>query len=376
MLSSNNKTLFGEWSSEKTILVATWRFLILITSLAGNVTILTVVTRYHAIKLGQVTTTFIGHLAASDLGLALFVMTPVLGLSLVPDSRVNHFLCSAVCFTCIVFISSSMLLVCLFNISKIATIVFPLRSRAWTSRSAHVVVALSWAWCGLSAISYVNMGGETVYYDYRIRCCMVTTNSEGYKWFSVFKTLVGVGVPGILIILSTLWLLSFSQRQAKTHGRSSLQFQSAVTAISIATTYCLSYVPFFIYQSLLYFTLGQKQFYTTPSLLTEETTMVVVVEYDKFGTPMSGFIYTDFYLMACLLTFLNTGVNFFIYLASITSFRQFIVRRLERVWWGRSDRVPLSARQDLLSRRRVVTFSFHGIGDTATDICFSSGVLH
>ena len=372
MLSSNNKTLFGDWSPEKTVLVATWRFLILMISLAGNITILIAVTRYHAIKLGQVATTFIGHLAASDLGLAVFVMLPVLGLSLLSDDRVNDYLCSAVCFSCILFISSSMLLVCMFNISKIATIVFPLRSRAWTPRTAHIVVVLSWIWCGVSAVSYVQMGGETVYYDYRIRCCMVTTNSEGYRWFRIFKTLLGVGAPGVLIILSTLWLLNFSQRQAKTHGRSSLQFQSAVTAISIATTYCLSYVPFFVYQSLLFLTLGRKEFNKVPSNDVTQK-QLVVVEYDKLGTPMSGFFYTDFYLMSCLLTFLNTGVNFFIYLASITSFRQFIVKKLTTVWWGRSGRVPLSARQDLLNRRRVVTFSFHGVVDT--EICFNSAVL-
>lgn len=363
MLPSNNKTLFGEWSTERTVLVVVWRSTILLISLGGNITILVVVTKHRVINLGPVITTFIGHLAVSDLGVTFFGIAPVLSFSLVPDVSVNDLLCTAVCFTISVFISGSVLLVCALQVCKLATLKFPLRSRTWTAGFAHTVVGISWTWCCFSVLSYMELDGETVYFDYRIKTCMMTTVSAKMKWFRVAGLFVGIGLPGLLVVVSTFWLLKIAQTQARAHHRNSLQFQSAVTAVAIATAYCLSYLPFFIYLTVSHFTVHYKQF---TRLKLKDRHQLVLVEYDRSGEAMTGIFYNDFFLIACLFTFLNTGSNFFIYLASITSFRQFVVRKLYAAI-GRDQPVPLSARQGLLARRRGQiregTVSFSGVLD-------------
>ena len=370
MIAANNKTLFGDWGAERTALVIAWRGTILVLSLVGNITIMFAVTKYHAIKLGRITTSFIGHLAVSDLGLTLFGILPVLTFSLVTASGsdyINGVTCAAVCFTCTLFISSSVLLVCMLNLCKLATMLFPLRSRGWSANLAHISAGISWGWSSLSAVYYVGINSETVYYDHRIGCCMVTTVSPKQKWFRITKLFVGIGLPGVLVILTTLRLLHFAQRQARTHMRNSLQFQSAVTAISIAFAYCLSYLPFFAYLTITYFMVDNKQFdIILPEKGLGERTMII--EYDKSGQPMNGFFYKDFYLLACLFTFLNSGINFFIYVASITSFRQFVQRKLCLLFLGKSDAVPLSARQNLLRRDLEKALSFNGVLGQDVDV--------
>ena len=332
MIAANNKTLFGDWSVERTVFVIGWRGTILIFSLVGNITIMLANTKYHAIKLGRITTSFIGHLAVSDLGLTVFGIAPIITFSLISEvgngsEIIDGVICAAVCFACTLFISSIVILVCMLNLCKLATILFPLRSRGWSARLAHITAGISWGWSSFSAVYYVGINSETVYYDYRIGCCMVRTVSPKQKWFRVVKLFVGNGLPVVLVILTTLRLLHFAQLQARTRMRQSLQFQSVVTAISIAFSYCLSYIPIFAYLTITYFMAGNKQFdIIHPEKEFDERN--IIVEYDKFGQPMDGFFYKDFYLLACLLTFLNPGINFFIYMASITSFRQFIQQRL------------------------------------------------
>ena len=351
MVPTNNKTMFGDWSLEKTVLVTLWRSVVLVVSLVGNTTIMLAINKYHAIKLGKITTTFIGHLAASDLGVTLFCIGPVLTLSLVKDTSVSDLACLVECFTCTFLISSSVMLVCMLNICKLATIHFPLRSRAWTPRTAHALAGISWAWCCLSTLSYLELDGRTVYYDYRLRCCMVTTVTKTRKWLRVVKLFVGIGMPGILVILTTLRILHFAQLQARSHSRASLQFQSAMTAVSIAITYCLSYTPFFIYLTIGFFTVSYNEVFSIRSEKTGAIEQLIIVEYDKSGAPMSGFLYKDFYLVASLFTFLHTGANFFIYMASITSFRVFILRRVALFLCRRSATMRLFAVQGFLQRR-------------------------
>ena len=331
MLPENNRILFGDWSSVRTFLVFTWRCTILVASLLGNTVIMIAIAKHQAIRLGQVTTTLISHITVSDLCLAVFGIGPMLIFTLMGGSGSAELLCMVSCCALGLFITSSLQLVCVLNVCKLVIVQFPLRCQVWKGRFAHFVASVPWAWSVLTVFISMGFNGGTIYFDHRIRSCMFVTKSESLRWFRLVAIVFSMGIPGVLIMISTAWLLYIAHQQAKIHNRNSLQIQSIVTAIAVAIAYCLSNFPFSVSFVYNVFLVSDSRFeLSSPTLNNGTAQRTMLVEYDASQSPVSSFMYNYFYLISCLLTLLNSAVNFFIYKASITSFRKCVEEKITR----------------------------------------------
>ena len=329
MLPENDRILFGDWCWVRTLLVFTWRCTILVASLFGNIVIMIATVKHQAIRLGQVTTTLICHLTVSSLCLSVFGITPMLMFTLMGDPGSADLLCMVSCYALTLFILSNLQMVCVLNICKLVIVQFPLRCKfLWSRRFGHCMACVSWGLSFLASFVFTGFNGRDIYFDHRIRSCMFSTISESDRWFRLVTLSFSMGIPGVLIMFSSVCLFYrvLEHRGANITNRTYLQIQSIVTIIAIAIAYCLSHLAFLV--SLIYnaYLVSDSQLELhSPRMSNGTGRRTVLVEYNYDSqSPVSSFMYNYFYFISCMLTLLNSSVNFFIYKAYITSFRKYV----------------------------------------------------
>jgi hypothetical protein len=342
----NNKTLFGEWSDLKRGGVMTWGMTFLMLSLAGN-TIILILSRCKAIKHSKVTVTLIEHIAGSDLGVTLVGILPDVVTKFAFDWQKAPWLCLARFVGHGMFVSSSTYLVCALNVCKLLSLLFPLRSRLWTKRFANALAVTIWVFSIVTsgAILAVAMLFNEMILDHRTNMCMYKVTTPPMALVGITQTTLQWTIPDIVVMVSSVWILIIARHKARKLRR--WRWQSVAPVLMIAAVFCISYLPLTCMFTVLNFVLVKGKAVIETVNETKET-VYVYVEYDRAGQPMSGFLYSELYLLLCMLTYLNSVANIFIYTVSMASFNDGMRRILGKkvLGWHIATRNSVSAISD------------------------------
>ena len=323
MIPANNETLFGDWSAQKRGGATTWGVLTLLLSLAGNSIILLASIRHKAVQQSKMTVTLIEHVAGSDLGIAIFGILPDVVTLFAFDWRVVEWFCVARFGLQTVFVASSTYLVCALNVCKLFSLKFPLRSRLWTKRFANSLVISIWTFCLVAsgAITATVMKFEEMIFDYRINMCMYKVTTNPMKLVGIIQTMLQWTIPNIVVLSSSIWILVIAKRKARMVKR--WRWRSVLTILLIAAVYCVSYLPLSSWFTTVNFVLVKGKA-TIETVNKADETVLVYVEYDMKGDPLSNFGYSTLFLLLVMLTYLGSVANIFIYYVSMTSFQNAI----------------------------------------------------
>ena len=329
MIATNNKTLYmlgGKNDFEKAALY-TYSTFYLLAALAGNSVILLATSRrYEAIKLDRVTVTIIQHIAFCDVGNVFFSYIPGFISFIYGRWVLGRVLCWVRVYIGALFALTGSLLVCGLNVSKLSILLNPLGTRhvPTTTAKCHLVVGFLWLVSAIWPVSQLVVEPVNFYFDYRIMICMYAYSASVWKWLGPLCLTVVIILPSIIAIFTTLWILVIARKQVSKRNKQykeSLQWQSILTVVLIATVYCVSFLPHAVYYI---FSLADPNFIAKKEFLPLASGEVLFQEYGVDGLPMQGFVYDRFSSFGNFMLTINNFSNFFVYYFSIASFRKFL----------------------------------------------------
>ncbi|KAL5261484.1 hypothetical protein ACHWQZ_G007261 [Mnemiopsis leidyi] len=284
---------------------ATYFILIITLSLIGDTLILIASSsKYKAIQLHKVIVTIMQHMAVCDILTALAALYgPV---AMIADGEV---LGKVACYlsTFIVYLSfpTSFLLISAITTTKMWLVKYPLHCSGWSTRRSHVICVACWLFAATVDVAMVIVDKDDISFKYKGYKCDYHFSARIWKWLRPVLTIFTSLLPSIVAVIATLMLLLEARKVAK-RGRGTLRWQGMTTVILTAVFYCLSIFPFSVY------------LIAGPHVTQEPT----------------GWFHLQFYRCAWSILILSVVSNFYIYLLTVTSFRDFVLRRFPKATLG------------------------------------------
>ena len=297
----SNKTRYGLESAAQRYTWAGYYLFVILSSLTGDTTILVGFIMYRAIKLHAVIVTIIQHIAVCDL---LTIATQVLPyfVTLLADEWVlGEVFCRVVGYLPFFVNSASVLLICTMTISKLLLLKYPLRIGATSSKKAHIVCVACWGISLVLPVLMLAVDMDDVYFSYVIYTCGYDFSSHIWNYPNLLLGLLLFILPTFLIVATSVHLLVIA-KQVASRRREGLKWQGIITTVLTATVFCLSLLPWFVMMLM-----KDTDYWSNWDLVTTLT----------------------FVRTALSLLYLNTMCNFYIYCLTVTSFRNFVVSRLQ-----------------------------------------------
>jgi len=126
-------------------ILITWCITALLMNLTGNTIILLATTRCRArsFRLDRVSVLLIQNIAVSDVLMAVFGILPTLSSLITNKWPFGTLLCYMFHYIKVVATVSSVLLICAMHLSKLHTLFYPLHASGRSSRSAHLICAVT-----------------------------------------------------------------------------------------------------------------------------------------------------------------------------------------------------------------------------------------
>ena len=285
---------------------AGWYIFLSFTSLIGDTIILIASIRHNAIKLHEVMVAFIQHIAVTDLIAAVTWLLPV-AVSLLENKWVfGAVICYLHAPIWAIGYQAARLLICGMTTSKLLMLRYPLRSVSWSAGQVHKLCAGVWL---LSCILCISLHGlkypKEMSFDFRPYNCAYDDGSRvqfTIMW-PIISTTFGL-IPSLVIVLTGGMILGLAGRVAR-QARQGLRWQGILTVVLTAAFYVISYLPRAVYHIAVPFV---KKSPTTPHPF-----MVICNRWS--------------------LLFLSVNIvsNFFIYCLAVSSFRDFLRKRFQRL---------------------------------------------
>ena len=303
-----NSTAYSLKSDAERLSWAAWLLLVFFISVMGNTTILIASIKYKAIKLHKVVVTFIQHIAVCDLMITLGLSTTQ-SINLFANRRIfNGILCYARAHLSPFCISVSLFLICGMTVSKLLLVKFPLKSRVWTAKHAHVLCALLWTASLYSPVMALTVDMGDVFWDSRLYTCFLAFSASSWKLLLPVSVGLLVLLPTLLTIGASAALIQhllYARAVARRTG-STVRWQGVVTVVLTATVYCVSFFPISLYLAVRSHVEDKERF----------------IGLFRFGDAMK---------------YSNTMANVFIYALAATSFRDFLKDR-SKLWVSHTHR--------------------------------------
>ena len=324
MFPQSNQSLkaLGMYTDLDKYLWIMWLMGILVVSVVGNSIVLIGSIKYKAIHLDKVTTVLIDYTAVSDLGLTATVV-PTL-VSLVADSMLyGQTVCGLLRWVNGLFVRSSCFLVTALNCSKLASLLWPFDAGAWSARKGHVIAIIVWATAGIllgfHAFAAYLFTTKTIFVPATIRCIPIIPREAATTWLLLnVEALLSRLLPLIAILSSTTWFLVILYRRFRNAKRIRAarcsnfnglnanriratrcsNFHGVITVVSISVIFILSYAP--QYTLIVY------------TVLTAGDTEKKSQSFLRVLRSFQNIVY------------INSTSNFFIYLASVRRFHEFV----------------------------------------------------
>ena len=304
----------------------TWSLLTLLLGLAGNIVILLATTRYRALRLDKIINILIKNIAVSDLGTIIFAVLPSL-ISLIQKKwlfgKVSCYVCH---YAQLPIFTSSVLLICALQISKLHTLIYPLHFHVRSNRFAHKVIAIIWLLSAILPTVQFLVDKADIIFDTIIYRCKYSFSSP--VWGRLLPPLMMIlfVIPNLIVIGTTISLLVVLK---KARGRTSKN--GVLTSLYVGGIYLLSSLPVTLY-SFLY-----KNF---EHIMSPE---------------LRRFFEYHVFIFAFYVMFLNVMSNFFVYFVSLDSFNK-LVKRIVFLWiwkipcFRRENRWPVTLKLRALRR--------------------------
>ena len=280
---------------------AMWLLAIFLVSVSGNMIILLASIKYNAFKLHTVIVTIIQHIAVCDLILS-FVSILTQSVSLMADGWIfGTILCYVKVYCNFGVSTASRLLICGMTVSKLLMIKYPIQSKTWSAKNAHVTCAGLWVLsCCVPAVFLIVDKNDIRISDSQYTCDY-RSSSTIWKMLRPIVTGIFVVIPTIIVVTTSIFLVKhlLYARKVSTQIRGKLRWQGIVTVLLTATVYCLCFLPKAIHMTIKFYV--ENEAYQVKSPRVTETLM-----------------------------YNNVVANFFVYSLSLPSFRQFLKSKMTR----------------------------------------------
>ena len=243
-----------------------------------------------AITLDKITTALLLHIAVLDISAALIVLLPGSITALTGKWFFGDTFCTFQAYSRYFILSSSGLLVCALNCSKLMALLFPFQDGKRHVLIGHLVAGILWFFSAVFILFiHLQDGKMSTLLDRHTLICDWWVDISSEKW-QTGVTIVIVLVPcGIFLMLVTSYWLIFLAVKLDRTGPAN--FRGALTVSLGTLTLAVSFIPFLTYY-----------------IVTSN------------GGEMEGYV-----LSICRsIPFLNNVVNVFIYMIPMRRFRRFV----------------------------------------------------
>ena len=283
---------------------ASYFIFIMLSSLIGDSIILIASVRYRAFKLHRLIVGVIQHLAACDIMVSICLIPQV--VALIADSLVlSEWVCDLSAYSLYYLVTSSFFLITMMTASKLYIVKFPMRAKVLRSRRAHVGCAIIWAFAMVVPVTMIITDGFVIStFDSETYSCTIdlTNRKKGtWIWLEPLSSAVFVLFPnGAVLVCTALLLREAITMTRRSSLRTSLKWQGIITTIVVAIVYCISTFPYCIYRLLA----------------------------ARVPESPGSIFHHEFMRFAKSIIFLNTTSNFYIYCLTVSSFREFLLVKL------------------------------------------------
>ena len=281
---------------------AGWFIFVLSSSLVGDTIILIASIKYKAIKLHKMMVVIIQHIAVSNLAICITESFPH-SVSLITNRWIfGTTICYVKPFVCAFVYQAGIFLVCGMVTCKLLILKYPGRSLAWSAGRAHKICFLIWLLSLYWPISYLLVDKDDMSFDYRPYTCTYEFSSPTWKFLQPANFVIFNVVPNCVIVVTAVMILAVTKRVTK-ESRHGMNWQGVITVVLTAAAFIISYLPMAVYHIL-------KSF----------------VEKDAPGP-----FRITYYRVANSLLNINVIANFYIYCLTVSSFRDFLRVRAQRI---------------------------------------------
>ena len=305
----DNYTKYGIHNESERQVLTAYSSILVLSSLIGDSLILIGSLRYNAIKLHKVMAVFIQYIAAADLLVSIFRILPG-AVSLAADGDIGNILGNSLCSLGYVatysFGGAANLLISALALAKLLIVKFPFRALHFPRKYAHLV-SFAILVCSMSFPTMALIKDKNgVYFSFLVYNCDYSCSELVWTSFEYAAFCITIGVIGIIAsattIVSSVMLLILARRITE-RDPGGLQWPGIMVVLLTATFYCLTVLPCAVY-------------YMCDKFVSEQT---------------SGAFHVYFYRYVCYVVLLNTVSNFYIYILTLSSFREFLKSRIRVV---------------------------------------------
>ena len=247
-----------------------------------------------AITLDKITTALLLHIAVLDISAALIVLLPGSLTALTDKWLFGDTLCTFQAYSRYFIMSSSGLLVCALNCSKLMALLFPFEDGKRHTLIGHLVAGFMWFFSAIFILVIHLQDGEMITsLDSHTLICDWSVEISSEKWQTGVTIIIVLVLCGVFLMLVTSYWLIFLAIKLDRSGPAN--FRGALTVSLGTLTLAVSFLPFLTY-------------YIVTST----------------GGKMEGYV-----LSICRsIPFLNNIVHAFIYMIPIRRFRRFVKETL------------------------------------------------
>ena len=233
----------------------------------------------------------IQHIAVSDLTLT-FVTLIVTLVSILAEKWVFGLsLCLLIPYVGYYCSFVNVLLIAAMTTNKMLLLKYPLRFGNTSSKKAHIICGSCWAVALFVPVIFLLVDWDDIYFSYRSYQCALGFTADIWRYLRPTLSVVCMLAPTCLVVATTIQLLIIARKVAG-NARQSMKWQGIITTILIAAVFCLSLVPYLLFRILN---------------MSSGVSLRVVISFLS----------------------LNVVSNFYIYCLTVTSFRNFLLSRLQ-----------------------------------------------
>ena len=233
----------------------------------------------------------IQHIAVSDLTLT-FVTLIVTLVSILAEKWVFGLsLCLLIPYVGYYCSFVNVLLIAAMTTNKMLLLKYPLRFGNTFSKKAHIICGSCWAVALFVPVIFLLVDWDDVYFSYRSYQCALGFTADIWRYLGPTLSVVCMLAPTCLVVATSVQLMIIACKVAR-NARQSMRWQGIITTILIAAVFCLSLLPYLLLEIL-------------------------------------GISSGDSLRIAMSFLSLNVVSNFYIYSLTVTSFRNFVLSKLQ-----------------------------------------------
>ena len=326
MLHKNNATIYGMQSDVEKWLWITYLITVSLSSLLGDIIILVASIRHDALRLNKVIIAIMQQIAVCDLTLCLAWVLPMVASTIAKDWILGDTFAQGQELINLFAYPMNNVLVCFLTTAKFLMVRYPMKTRIWTAKGAHIFCGVFWLALFFNAIAYWLEHKEDLIFDYTTYEIdfNVSYSRDGATSTRLVVGSLQITIIAIIILTSVLTLrLLFKARDISRRGNGSVRWQGILTVSLTAAVFCISSLPSFLY------------FIAEPFVDEAE--------------PLPGFFHVQLKRISEYSYLVNVMSNFYIYSLTVPSFRRFLRTHV----FFLSGKVVAEVRNDRTSQKKV-----------------------